>query len=41
MKSYHTQKDITYKMAVNLRYMFANVKNEDKNRNLKMQINKN
>ena len=39
MKSYHTQKDITYEKAFHLRYMSANNKIEDKNGNLKMQIN--
>ena len=39
MKSYHTQKVITYKKAVHLRYLSANIKIEDKNGNLKMQIN--
>ena len=35
----HTERQITYKKAVYLRYLSANFKNEDKNWNLKKQIN--
>ena len=35
----HTKRHITYKKAVNLRYLSAKIKIEDKNGNLKMQIN--
>ena len=35
----YTKRHIRYKMAVNLRYLSANFKIEDKNGNLKMQIN--
>ena len=35
----HTKRHITYKKAVKLRYLSANIKIEDKNGNLKHQIN--
>ena len=35
----HTERQITYKKAVYLRYLSTNFKIEDKNGHLKMQIN--